>query len=172
MNKPNLPNQSNILFESTRRIHIKDIAQDTTESEYKKIRRRRMKISASLAFLIVCLTSYFFIQSGPQDITADIGNIDVHLVLPHVGSRAPTTDNNQAFGAQGSLDGQMMGEQQPQQVQDYSDRYSRYEEETYYANAVEPEDNEARSPASVSSEEFVEVQESEPVIETPTEGEF
>jgi hypothetical protein len=172
MNKPNLPNQSNILFESTRRINIKDIAQDTTETEYKKIRRRRMKISASLAVLMVCLTTYLFIQSRPQDVTAEIGNIDIHLALPHVGSQAPTTHNNEAFGGQGSPSGQMMGEQQPQQVQDYSDRYSRYEEETYYANAVDTEDTEARSPASVSSEEFVEVQESEPVIETPTEGEF
>lgn len=172
MNKPNLPNQSNILFESTRRINIKDIAQDTTETEYKKIRLKRMKLFGSLLLLVFSTAFYIFFQSGPQDVTAEIGNIDIHLALPHVGSQAPTTHNNEAFGGQGSPSGQMMGEQQPQQVQDYSDRYSRYEEETYYANAVDTEDTEARSPASVSSEEFVEVQESEPVIETPTEGEF
>jgi hypothetical protein len=172
MTNPNLPDQSNIQFESTRRINIKDIALDTTETENTKVRHRRIKISGSLLVLIVCITTYFFIQSRHQDITDDIVNIDINLALPDLGSRAPTTQNKEAFAEQGSPSRQMIGEQQqPDQDQDYTDRYARYGEETYFTNDIDTEDTESRSPASTSLEEFVEVQEPQAVRETTAEGE-
>jgi hypothetical protein len=172
MSNPNLPDQSNIQFESTRRINIKDIALDSEEIENKKLRLRWIKISGSLVVLIVCVTTYFFIQSRHQDITSDIGNIDINLALPDLGSRAPTTQNKEAFAEQGSPSRQMIGEQQqPDQDQDYTDRYARYGEETYFANDIDTEGTEARNPASIGLEEFVEVQEPETVMETPAEGE-
>jgi hypothetical protein len=174
MSNPNLPDQSNIQFESTRRINIKDIALDTTETENTKVRHRRIKISGSLLVLIVCITTYFFIQSSHQDITDDMGNIDINLALPDLGSRAPTTENKEAFAEQGSPTRQMIDEQQQpdqDQDQDYTDRYARYGEETYFTNDIDTEDTGARSPASIGLEEFVEVQEPETLRETPAAGE-
>ena len=63
-----------------------------------------------------------------------------------------------------------MGDQNQnnQPVYDNSDRYSRYEEESYYANAVEYDESENREPAS---SEVSEVSEEAIEIETPAPAE-
>lgn len=166
MDKKNLPSRTGIPFEATRIINIKDIAENTIESNLKKNHKKWISLKVCSILAIGAFSAFLVFKPGVNKGQSEFENLQTATS----GSgyvRKESTSLNQSFN---NNPVHVMGEQNQnnQTVYDNSDRYSRYEEESYYANAVEYDESENREPASVEvSEEAIEIE-----TPAPAEGEF
>jgi hypothetical protein len=166
MNKKNLPSRTGIPFEATRVINIKDIAENTIESNLKKNHKKWISLKVSLILATGAFFAFLIFKPGVHKGQSEIENLQTATS----GSgyvRKESTSLNQSFN---NNPAHVIGDQNQnnQPVYDNSDRYSRYEEESYYANAVEYDESENREPAS---SEVSEVSEEAIEIETPAPAE-
>ena len=168
MDKKNLPRIPGIPFEATRVIHIKDIAENTIEKDLKKNHKKWLSFKVCSFLAIGAFSAFMVFKPGAHKGQTNLESLEAETSRSGYVRKESTSFNQTSSGHPTQLLGEQ--KQQDQPVYDNSDRYSRYEEESYYANAVEYDESENREPASYEvSEEAIEIETPAPV---PAEGEF
>ena len=168
MNKKNLPNRTGIPFEATRVINIKDIAENTIEKDLKKSHKKWLSLKVCSFLAIGAFSAFMVFKPGAHQGQTNLESLQAETSRSGYVRKESTSINQSSSGHPTHLSGEQNHQNQP--VYDNSDRYSRYEEESYYANAGEYDESENREPASSEvSEEAIEIETPAPV---PAEGEF